>query len=102
MSASLNWWTRPMATLQHDIAALKRDVTNLMEHLKAGATGTAQSAAAQIDAGARQVYSSIAAEADRSAKALSKQVEEQPLMSAKYRDDDPGRCRLYQPGRLTK
>jgi len=80
MSASLNGGPE-MATLQHDIAALKRDVTKLMEHLKAGATGTAQNAAAQIDAGARQIYSSVAAEAERSAKVLSRQVEEQPLMS---------------------
>ena len=69
------------ATLRDDIAALKRDVTSLMEHLKAGATGGAQSAAAQLDEGAHRLYSNVAAEAERSAKAIGRQVEEQPLVS---------------------
>jgi hypothetical protein len=70
-----------LATLRDDIATLKRDVTNLMEHLKATATGTAQGAAAQLDEGARQLCHNLAAEAERRAKALGRQVEEQPLMS---------------------
>jgi ElaB/YqjD/DUF883 family membrane-anchored ribosome-binding protein len=70
-----------LAALQEDIAALKRDVTNLIEHLKAGATGGAQSAAAQLDEGARRLYSSVAAEGERSVKAMSRQIEEQPLVA---------------------
>jgi ElaB/YqjD/DUF883 family membrane-anchored ribosome-binding protein len=70
-----------MGRLRDDIAALKRDVTNLMEHLKASATGGAQSAAAQLDEGAREIYRNVAAEAERSAKAISRQVEEQPITS---------------------
>ena len=70
-----------LGRLRDDIAALKRDVTNLMEHLKASATGSAQSAAAQLDEGARELYRNVAAEAERSAKAIGRQVEEQPITS---------------------
>ena len=70
-----------IVTLRDDIAALKRDVGNLVEHLKLGATETAQTAAAQLDEGARQVHCNVAAEAERSAKAIGRQVEEQPLTS---------------------
>jgi ElaB/YqjD/DUF883 family membrane-anchored ribosome-binding protein len=65
--------------VRDDIAALKRDVTALMEHLKAGVAGTAQSAAAQVDEGAHRICHNLAAEAERQAKALGRQVEEQPL-----------------------
>ena len=64
-----------LATLKDDIAALKRDVASLIEHLKAGATGGAQSMAGQLDESVRH----LAAEAERSAKAIGRQVEEQPL-----------------------
>ena len=54
MNASSN--TDPaFAALQNDIAALKRDVSNLIEHLKAGATDSAQNAAGQIDDEARTI-----------------------------------------------
>jgi ElaB/YqjD/DUF883 family membrane-anchored ribosome-binding protein len=68
-----------LATVQEDIAALKRDVANLIEHLKAGATNGAQSAAGQLDEAAQRLYRSVAAEGDRSIKAMSRQIEEQPL-----------------------
>ena len=70
-----------LATLRDDIGALKRDVSSLMEHLKAGATSTAQTAAARVDEGARQLHRNVMAEAERSAKAIGRQVEEQPLTS---------------------
>ena len=65
--------------LRDDLAALKRDVTSLIEHLKTGAAKTAQGAAAQLDDGAQRLYRNIAAEGERSVKAVSRQVEEQPL-----------------------
>ena len=67
--------------LQADLAALKRDVSGLMEHLKLGATNGARSAAAQLDDGARQFYNDVAAKGDLSAKAISRQIEEQPLVA---------------------
>ena len=68
-----------IARLQDDIAALQRDVTSLVEHLKLGAASGAQSAADQFDDGAHRVYHGIAAEGDRVAKVVCRQVEEQPL-----------------------
>jgi ElaB/YqjD/DUF883 family membrane-anchored ribosome-binding protein len=78
MSAS-NKGDPDLAMLRDDITALKRDVTSLMEHLRAGVTGSAQSAAAQVDEGAHRLCHNLAAEAERRAKALGRQVEEQPL-----------------------
>jgi hypothetical protein len=68
-----------VVALRDDLAALKRDVTSLIEHLKNGATKTAQGAAAQFDDGAQRLYRNITAEGERSVKAVSRQVEEQPL-----------------------
>jgi ElaB/YqjD/DUF883 family membrane-anchored ribosome-binding protein len=68
-----------VAALRDDLAALKRDVTNLIEHLKTGATNTAHGAAAQLDDGAQRLYRNVVAEGERSVKAMSRQVEEQPL-----------------------
>lgn len=68
-----------LSTIQDDIAALKQDVTSLLDHLKIGATTTAQAAATRIDNGAQKLYKAIATEGDRRAKALGQQVEEQPL-----------------------
>jgi ElaB/YqjD/DUF883 family membrane-anchored ribosome-binding protein len=80
MNASSN--TDPaFAALQNDIAALKRDVSNLIEHLKAGATDSAQNAAGQIDDEARTIYRNVAAEGDRAAKAISRGIEQQPLVA---------------------
>jgi ElaB/YqjD/DUF883 family membrane-anchored ribosome-binding protein len=67
--------------LQQDIAALKLDVSNLLEHLKLGASNGAQNAAGQIDDRARRLYRGVAAEGERSVKALSAQIEEQPLVA---------------------
>ena len=68
-----------VAVLRDDLAALQRDVANLIEHLKTGAANTAQGAAAQLDDGAQRLYRTVAAEGGRSVKAMSRQVEEQPL-----------------------
>jgi ElaB/YqjD/DUF883 family membrane-anchored ribosome-binding protein len=56
--------------LAEDVATLKRDLASLMEDLKKTGRGTAE-----------DVYRSLAAESERSVKAISRQVEEQPLMS---------------------
>jgi hypothetical protein len=70
-----------IAELQEDMAALKRDLSSLIEHLKLGATAGAQSAAGQIDDGAHRAYRSIATEAERAAKMVCRQVEAQPLVA---------------------
>ncbi len=70
-----------LAALQDDLVALKRDVSNLLEHLKAGATNGAQTAAGRLDDGAQRVYRNVTAEGDRAAKAIGRQVEEQPLVA---------------------
>ena len=68
-----------LATLQEDLAALKRDVASVVEHLTASATSGAQGAAAQRAAGARRAYRAVAEEGDRAVRAVGAQVEAQPL-----------------------
>jgi hypothetical protein len=70
-----------IAGLQDDIAALKRDVASLIEHLKLGATTGAQSAAGHLDDGAHRVCRGLAAEGERAAKVVSDQIEAQPLVA---------------------
>jgi hypothetical protein len=69
------------AGLQDDIAALKRDVAALIDHLKLGATAGVQSASGQIDDGAHRVCRTVSAEGERAARAICRQVEAQPLMA---------------------
>jgi len=69
------------ADLQDDIAALKRDVAGLIEHLKLGATAGVQSASDQIDDSAHRVCRTVSAEGQRAANAISRQVEAQPLVA---------------------
>ena len=69
------------AGLQDDIAALKRDVAGLIEHLKLGATTGVQSSSDHLDDGAHRVCRNVAAEGERAAQAISRQVEAQPLMA---------------------
>jgi ElaB/YqjD/DUF883 family membrane-anchored ribosome-binding protein len=68
-----------LVVVQEDLAALKRDVASLIEHLKASATNGARSVAGQLDGAAQRLYRNVAAEGERSVKAMSRQVEEQPL-----------------------
>ena len=70
-----------IAGLQDDIAAMKRDVSSLMEHLKLGATSGVQSAADHLDDGAHRICRNVAAEGEWAAKAVCRQVEAQPLVS---------------------
>jgi ElaB/YqjD/DUF883 family membrane-anchored ribosome-binding protein len=80
MSSTVNT-DQALAALQADVAALKQDLTSLLSHLKSGATGSAQAAAAQIDQGAQTLYRNAAAGGERSLKALGNQIEEQPLLA---------------------
>ena len=70
-----------LAALQDDLAALKRDVSNLLEHLKIGATNSAQTAAGRVDDEAHRIYHGAAAEGDRAARAIGRQIEKQPLVA---------------------
>ncbi len=65
--------------LRDDLAALKRDVANLIEHFSSSATTNAQNAASQIDEGVRQFYSDATAKGGETAKLVGKQIEEQPI-----------------------
>jgi ElaB/YqjD/DUF883 family membrane-anchored ribosome-binding protein len=67
--------------LLDDITALRRDVSNLVEHLQTGATDGVPSTAAQLEAGARQLYRNLASEAGRSTRAIGRQIEQQPFTS---------------------
>jgi ElaB/YqjD/DUF883 family membrane-anchored ribosome-binding protein len=68
-----------------DIAALKRDLATLMNHMKTdainGASETAQSAIGRIGDRAENIYESLVAQGKRSGKAIGRQVEEQPVVS---------------------
>ena len=65
--------------MMNDVAALKRDFGNLLEHLKLSASNGASGAADQIDDGARRIYRSVAAEGSRASSAIGTHVEERPL-----------------------
>jgi hypothetical protein len=69
-----------LASLESDIAALKRDVASLIGHLKAGVTGGAQSAAEQIGDESARLYGIAMADCTGAAKAVATRVGEQPLM----------------------
>src|SRR4051794_6348004 len=68
-----------------DLASLKHDLAELMRHMKLGpAEGTRAAALGAIELlgdEASRVYDNLAAQGERSAKAISRQVEEQPVMS---------------------
>ncbi len=64
-----------------DIAALKRDLAALVEHIKRGTISSTSGAAAQFGDEAADIYNQLAAEGARSARVLARQVEEQPVAS---------------------
>jgi hypothetical protein len=74
-----------MQAIVDDLAALKRDLATLMSHLKTdalnGASEAAQSVAGRIGERAEGIYESLAAQGKRSGKAISRQIEEQPVVS---------------------
>jgi hypothetical protein len=69
MSASINK-DPDLAVLQDELAALKRDVVGLNEHLKSGAANGARAAANHLDG-----------VAEGSVRALERQIETQPLVA---------------------
>ena len=70
-----------LAAFHDDLAALKRDVASLVEHIKGGATNKVQDAAEQIDRGARSFCNEAGAEGQRSAKAIGLWIEKQPVLA---------------------
>ena len=68
-----------IAALRDDLASLKRDMLGLIEHLKAGATKSAQTASDQVNDDAKRIFDSVAASGDWSAKAIADKVEAQPI-----------------------
>jgi ElaB/YqjD/DUF883 family membrane-anchored ribosome-binding protein len=67
--------------LKDDVAAVKRDLATLVEHLKAGAVGGAQQATSQLGDAVQQLYEKLTVEGARSAETLGKKVEQQPITS---------------------
>ena len=76
---------RDLDSIGDDVAALKRDLSRLMGHMKNGtydaATESAREAVERLSDEADQLYRSLATQGTRSLKAVSRQVEEQPLTS---------------------
>jgi ElaB/YqjD/DUF883 family membrane-anchored ribosome-binding protein len=69
----------------NDLAALRRDFSSLMAQMKSdavnGANGAANHAMDQLGDRADRLYDSVAAQGERSVQAITRQVEEQPVMS---------------------
>ena len=70
-----------LAAFRDDLAALRRDVSSLIEHVKGGATDGVHNAAEQIDRKARGFCHEAGAEGERSAKAVGAWVEKQPVLA---------------------
>jgi ElaB/YqjD/DUF883 family membrane-anchored ribosome-binding protein len=70
-----------LEAVTEDIAALRRDLATLAAHVKSGAVSGATDAAAQLSSEASDLYARLAAEGKNSAKMITRQVEEQPLVS---------------------
>jgi hypothetical protein len=70
-----------LEAITDDIAALKRDLSALVAHVKSGAVSGAAGAASQLSDEAHDIYGRLAAEGLNSAKMISRQVEEQPMVS---------------------
>jgi ElaB/YqjD/DUF883 family membrane-anchored ribosome-binding protein len=69
-------------TLADDVAALKRDLTALIAHIRGdGLAGAARQATAQLGDEAKEFYAKLAAEGERTAQAIARHVDEQPLTS---------------------
>ncbi len=70
-----------LAMFREDLDALKRDIANLIEHVKGGATNTVQNAAAEVERRVRSLRQQAGAEGDRSAKALHGFLQDQPVVA---------------------
>jgi hypothetical protein len=70
-----------LEAITDDISALKRDLAALVDHVKSSAVSSAAGAATQLNNEAHDIYGRLAAEGANSAKMISRQVEEQPIVS---------------------
>ena len=72
-----------------DLALLRRDFADLMSLMKSGAlkgaNGAAEDIFGQLGDRAGHLYDSVTAQGERSVKAVSRQVEERPVMSSSDR-----------------
>jgi ElaB/YqjD/DUF883 family membrane-anchored ribosome-binding protein len=68
-----------------DLAALRQDFADLMSQMKSGAlkgaNGAAENILGQLGDRASHLYDSVTAQGERSVKAVSRQVEERPVVS---------------------
>jgi hypothetical protein len=69
MSASMNAGS-DLELFHEDLSASKRNVSNLIEHMKGGAASRAKNAAGEVERRVRNLRQQSGAERDRSAKAL--------------------------------
>lgn len=69
----------------NDLAALRQDFADLMSQMKSGAlkgaNGAAEDILGQLGDRASHLYDSVTAQGVRSVKAVSRQVEERPVVS---------------------
>jgi ElaB/YqjD/DUF883 family membrane-anchored ribosome-binding protein len=70
-----------VTALQGDIATLKQEFADLMSHMKRTANQAGRGAAGQLSNEAERLYRTVAEESKRHAGNVSRQVEEQPLLS---------------------
>lgn len=68
-----------------DVAALRQDFADLMSQMKSGAlkgaNGAAENILGQLGDRASRLYDSATVQGERSVKAVSRQVEERPMVS---------------------
>ncbi len=70
-----------LAALQEDVAALKRDLGQLLARMTSTASTAAHGAASDIQDRATRMLHEATAEGGRSFKAIGHQVEEQPVLA---------------------
>lgn len=68
-----------------DLSALRRDLAAFMNQMKSeackGASDAAEKTVGELADRAKHLYDSVTAQKERSTKAISRQIEEQPVMS---------------------
>jgi len=70
-----------LATLRDDIAAIRTDVSTLIDHLTTGAAPSAQNAATRIEEGSRRLYRTATVEGGNAAKQIGRRIERKPLVA---------------------
>lgn len=73
--------TADISDLRSDLAALQRDVSDLMSHLKTTAANGASSAVSEVGKSAQHLYQDTVASGSASIKAISKGIEDQPILA---------------------